>query len=133
MGSSPSSPANTTQGIEIMGLFKKKIIAPEKLYGTSTWQKLSARFKTIDGEEHYTGNRWKWLKVSGLLCGGGDYIMIDVKSDGYLKDENGVMYPIQNIVSITWQIDCEKTVIAKHSEYALWFSNDEMNKLPVVQ
>lgn len=116
-----------------MGLFKKKIIAPEKLYGTSTWQKLSARFKTIDGEEHYTGNRWKWLKVSGLLCDGGDYIMIDVKSDGYLKDENGVMYPIQNIVSITWQIDCEKTVIAKHSEYALWFSNDEMNKLPVVQ
>lgn len=58
--------------------------------------------------------------------------MTDVKSDGYLKDENGVMYPIQNIVSITWQVDCEKTVIAKHSEYTYLLSNDEINKLPVV-
>lgn len=115
-----------------MGLFKKKIIAPEKLYGTSTWQRLSAKFKTIDGEEHYTGNRWKWVRVSGLSCSGGDFIMTDVKSDGYLKDENGVMYPIQNIVSITWQVDCEKTVIAKHSEYTYLLSNDEINKLPVV-
>lgn len=115
-----------------MGLFKKKIVKPEKFYGTSTWQKLSAHFKTIDGEEHYTGNRWKWLRVSGLLYSGGDYLMINIKSDGYLKDENGVMYPIQNVVSITWQVDYEKTVIAKHSEYTYFLSDDGMNKLPVI-
>ena len=113
----------------IMGLFKKRIIEPEKIYGKSTWQKLSAHFKTIDGEEHYTGNRWKWLKVSGLLCSGGEFIMIDIQSDGYIKDEKGVIYPIQNVVSITWQVDCEKTIIAKHGDLDFWFSNSEMDKM----
>lgn len=58
--------------------------------------------------------------------------MISIKDDGYIKDEEGVVYPIQNVVSITWQVDDERTVIAKHSEWDYWFSNDEMNKMEVV-
>lgn len=112
-----------------MRLLKKRIIDPKKLYGTSTWQRLSAHFKTADSEEHYTGNRYKWLKTSDLLCSSYDFMMVDARNDGYIKDEHGVMYPIQSIVSIVWQVDCEKTIIARHGEYVLWLSNDEMDKM----
>lgn len=35
-------------------------------------------------------------------------MMIDIKSDGYLEDNYGVMYPLANIVSIDWQLVDEK-------------------------
>lgn len=66
--------------MNIMRLLKKRIIDPKKLYGTSTWQRLSAHFKTADSEEHYT-------------------IMVDARNDG------------------------------RHSEYVLWLSDDEMDKM----
>lgn len=64
-----------------------------------------AIFKTVDGEIHYS--YFNYLDISRLTCDGPTYIMIGKK---YLKDENGVMYPMQNIISIKWEINDTKEV-----------------------
>lgn len=64
-----------------------------------------AIFKTIDGEVHHS--YFNYLDLNTISCDGPTYIMIGKK---YLKDENGVMYPIQNIISIKWEINDTKEV-----------------------
>ena len=64
-----------------------------------------AIFKTIDGEIHYS--YFKYLDTSILTHDGPTYIMLGKK---YLKDEDGVMYPLQNIISIKWEINDAKEV-----------------------
>ena len=68
-----------------------------------------AIFKTIDGEIHYS--YFNYLDISYLTCDGPTYIMIGKK---YLKDENGVMYPMQNIISIKWEVNDAKEVEVKY-------------------
>lgn len=68
-----------------------------------------AIFKTIDGEVHYS--YFNYLDISNITCDGPTYIMIGKK---YLKDENGIMYPIQNIISIKWEIHDTKEVEVKY-------------------
>ncbi len=79
-------------------LFKKE---PEMI----TVYSYRAIFKTIDGEIHYS--YFNYLDLDTLTCDGPAYIMIGKK---YLKDENGVMYPLQNIISIKWEINDAKEV-----------------------
>ena len=64
-----------------------------------------ATFKTIDGEIHYS--YFNYLDISCLTHDGPTYLMLGKK---YLKDENGVMYPMQNIISIKWEINDTKEV-----------------------
>ena len=64
-----------------------------------------AIFKTTDGEIHHS--YFKYLDTSILTCEGSTYIMLGKK---YLKDEDGVMYPLQNIISIKWEINDAKEV-----------------------
>ena len=64
-----------------------------------------AIFKTIDGEIHRT--YFNYLDLDNLACDGPNYIMIGKK---YLKDEDGIMYPMQNIISIKWEINDTKEV-----------------------
>lgn len=53
--------------------------------------------------------------------------MYDVRSDGYIKDDNSVMYPLQNIVSISWVCDDEiENVYAK--EYKVFYTKDSKRK-----
>ena len=56
-----------------------------------------------------------------LRCSVPEYIMIDVKSNGYLKDDNGVMYPLQNVVSIYWNKDDEIHDVKLNDKYAIFF------------
>ncbi len=64
-----------------------------------------AIFKTIDGEIHHS--YFNYLDLNNLTCDGPTYIMIGKK---YLKDDTGTMYPIQNIISIKWEINDTKKV-----------------------
>lgn len=64
----------------------------------------TAHFTTIDGKEH-SSNQYRYGAPEYLECPVPEYIMIDVKTDGYLKDDDGIMYPLQNVVSISWECD----------------------------
>ena len=45
--------------------------------------------------------------------------MMDVKSDGYLVDNDGIMYPLQNVVSIAWECDdvIENVILHEHQVF----------------
>lgn len=78
----------------------------------------TAHFVTTDGVNHcYTHYRYG---VQERIRSIPEYIMVDVKSDGYLKDDNDVMYPLQNIVSISWE--CDDTIEdAVLEEYKIFY------------
>ena len=66
-------------------------------------------FKTIDNKNH-SFHRYRFANPNVINCSIPEYIMIEVKHNGYLIDDNNVMYPLQNIISITWEKDNEKEV-----------------------
>ena len=69
----------------------------------------SVYFKTIDGNEHqYT--HFRYADPAQLNCSIPEYIMCKIKGDGYLKDDNGLMYPLQNVIQIKWKEDARQTV-----------------------
>lgn len=84
-----------------MSLFKKSIS-----YRTIHIQYIYPYFKTVDGEYH-TGYTHAMDKFS-LNCECGEYRMINVTSDKYLKDSENVQYPLANIISVDWKISKEK-------------------------
>ncbi|MDO4966781.1 MAG: hypothetical protein Q4E51_08760 [Lachnospiraceae bacterium] len=84
----------------------KELIAKFKEWNTirGTICHYTAHFVTTDGVSHcYT--RYRYGAPEQIRCSVPEYIMIDIKSDGYLKDDNGVMYPLQNVASISWECD----------------------------
>ena len=104
-------------------IFKKKNKEPK----TMTLVKTGVVFTTIDGEKHI-GYRSKWL----------DYDRIDVEDDrrcdiisqGYILDNNGTMYPLNNILSVDVGIVERKTVIDDfYHEWQWCFSNEEVEKM----
>lgn len=64
----------------------------------------TAHFTTIDGKTH-SYNKFRYGAPKQISCTVPEYIMFGVKSDGYLKDNDGVMYPLSNVVSISWECD----------------------------
>lgn len=69
----------------------------------------SVYFKTIDGNKHqYT--HFRYADPAQLNCSIPEYIMCKVKMDGYFKDDDGLMYPLQNVVEIKWEEDARQTV-----------------------
>jgi hypothetical protein len=56
--------------------------------------------------------------------------MISIKEDGYITDYDGVVYPLQNVLSIKWELVEE---IHKKGEYEpmfkVWFSKNEIDKM----
>lgn len=75
-------------------------------------EKYQPIFITTDGVKHQ-GHKYNWFDSDGLLCTVPQYIMISVKSNGYLEDENDIVYPLQNILSIKWQLVDNKELIIK--------------------
>lgn len=98
----------------------KKLFEKEKI----TIRRYKPIFVTVDGKEH-EGYTYNWIITNRLRCSPPNYIMIDVTSDGYLKDTNGVMYLLNNIVSIDWQIVEERQVDDTYSEYQIFISTLE--------
>ena len=92
-------------------------------------QRFQPIFITTDGTKH-KGYKSNWFNADGLLCTVPEYIMIDIKSDGYIEDQNDVMYPLQNILSIDWKLIDEKVVLDNFShKFEVVFTDKEVAKM----
>lgn len=88
----------------------EKVLEPK----TTTLKKFHVHFTTIDGKEHIF-TRYNYVDEESLTVSAPEYIMHSVKSDGYLKDDDDVMYPLQNIISIKWEeVEKIENVIVKY-------------------
>lgn len=95
-----------------------------------TLQKFQPFFTTIDNVKHEGIDRYKWAISDGLSCTVPECIMITIKSDGYMKDKNDVIYPIQNIISIEWKLLEEKVVLDNfYHQWDIFFSDKEVEKM----
>lgn len=92
----------------------------EEIQEKETLEHYSVRFYTTDGIMH-NFTKYRYAAPERLRCSVPEYIMIDVKSNGYLKDDNGVMYPLQNVVSIYWNKDDEIHDVKLNDKYAIFF------------
>lgn len=101
----------------------------KKSIKTICLQKFQPIFTTADCVVH-EGQKYKWVNSDGLLCSVPEYLMISTKSNGYIKDNENIMYPLQNIISIKWELVEEKVVIDNFwHEYQVLFSNEEVEKM----
>lgn len=93
---------------------------------TTTIRHFVCYFLTVDGEKH-SYSKFRYIDEDAIRCSGPEYIMMDIRSDGYIKDDNGIMYPLQNILSISWKCDDEiKDVYA--SEYKIFYDKNSKRK-----
>jgi len=106
----------------MFNIFKKaeQMVVEKKMV---TLKKFRPIFTTVDGNNHI-GCEYKYGIVERLLCTIPEYIMIDIKSDGYIKDNRNVMYPLTNIVSIDWTLEDEKVVEDRFSEWTVFVSEE---------
>ena len=79
--------------------FKKKVKEIERPK-TTTLEKYHIHFKTVDGETHKL-TKLRAANPNAIACSIPDYYMLDRK---YLEDDEGVKYPINNIVSIRFEL-----------------------------
>lgn len=110
---------------------KKKITEATKPK-TTTLEKYHIHFKTIDGEMH-TFTRLCAANPNAITSRDiPNYYMIDRK---YLEDDEEVKYPINNIISIKFELMEEiKNVIELSDECGLgikmlWYQRDEIKKI----
>lgn len=96
--------------------------------GLAIFQKKRAIFITVDGKQHiYT--RSNYLRVSNLFCSYEKYAMISISEDGYILDDEGIMYPLQNVVSIAWDLIDEIRKIDKDDVmFKVWYTKNEIDK-----
>ena len=90
-----------------------------------TVQKFKPFFVTTDGRIH-EGVHSNWYIADRINCTVPQFIMIDIKSDGYIEDEYGVMYPLTNVVSIKWELLDERIVEDNFDEYDVFVSTEEL-------
>ena len=82
-----------------MTFFKKR----KKKYKPTDFvivEKWGATFKTVDGNEHSFKHTF-YIDPNTIRCSVPEWIMIDVKHDGYIIVDKTI-YPLQNIISIDW-------------------------------
>ena len=102
----------------------KKNISDSAL--TTTIRHFTCNFVTVDGKEHsYSG--FNYIDENAINCSGPEYIMYDVRSNGYIKDDNDIMYPLQNIISISWACDDEIENVYVE-EYKTFYTKDSEKK-----
>jgi hypothetical protein len=90
---------------QMFNFFKKNVPLVEVIH-------YSVHFKTIDGNKHsYT--HFRYADPTQLNCSIPEYLMCLVKSDGYFADDDGLMYPLQNVVQIEWEEDSRQTVVQR--------------------
>lgn len=75
-------------------MFKK-----EKEVETTTLEKYKIVFKTVDGECHEF-HGMEYCDKAQISCSPGEYYMIGKE---YLKDDDGQIYPINNIIKIKFE------------------------------
>lgn len=99
----------------------KNVFEKEKV----TVQKFKPLFTTVDGVEH-EGETCRWCISDRLRCEVPEYIMNFIKSDGYIKGKDGVMYILSNIISIRWILLEERILEDNFSEYKTFLATDEL-------
>ena len=87
-----------------------------------TIQKFQAIFTTIDGVERESP-AYNWAISDRITCSVPEYLIIDIKSDGYIQDENNIMYPLFNILSIEWKLVKEMVVEDNFNEFQVFVSD----------
>ena len=92
-----------------------------------TLRKYRPYFATTDGVKH-EGAKYNWAISERLRCSIPQYIMIDIKSDGYIEDSNGTMYPLVNVVSIEWEVEKEMIVEDNFDRYQVFVTKKELEK-----
>lgn len=93
-------------------------------------QKYKQVFTTVDGAVHEAIDVYNWANADDIPYSVPEYMMMDIKSDGYLIDSKRIMYPLQNVLSIEWKLVEEKTVLDDFDhEYQVYFSDDEVAQM----
>ena len=95
--------------------FKKDIV---------TLKRYKPVFTTVDGKRH-EGRTYNWAIEERVRCTIPQYIMIDIKSDGYIEDKEKIMYPLTNVLSIEWAVVGEVQLEDKFSEYSVFVCDIE--------
>lgn len=90
-------------------------------------QKFRAIFTTVDGVTHNVV--YKWAIADRLRYSVPTYIMISITGDKYIEDTDYTMYPLQNVISIKWELIDEKYVPDKFKEYQVYVSQDELEEV----
>lgn len=88
-----------------------------------TFEKWCAIITTVDNRVKQCN--FTWAKASNIICSVPDFILIDKK---YFKDTEGVMYPIQNIVSIEWkkQDTIIKEIPYEDYDFRFFYTDEEL-------
>ena len=96
----------------------KKTVAPK----TTNLLKHHIHFTTVDGVKHtFTGVAWMDPEV--IRCSCSEYYLIGEK---FMKDDNGVHYPMENVLSIEFEpVDYKENVIVK-DRYKVFYQLDEI-------
>lgn len=89
-----------------------------------TIQQYKCIFTTIDGATH-NGFTTRWAIADRLRCTVPDYVMIDIKSQGYIWDENHNMYILSNVISIEWIKVDEKVIVDTFSRYDIFIDESD--------
>lgn len=89
-----------------------------------TVKKFRPVFTTIDGNAHI-GMEYKYGIVNRLSCSIPEFMMIRIKDDGYLKDNESVMYPLANIISIDWKLEDKREIEDKFDQFTIFVSEEE--------
>ncbi|MFQ7801371.1 MAG: hypothetical protein ACLRHW_17980, partial [Coprobacillus cateniformis] len=66
-----------------------------------------------------------------LQCSIPDYLMTSIRCDGYVKDMNGCMYPLENVIKIEWNLCEAQTITLKTClpRFKTFYTKDEFKKL----
>lgn len=102
----------------------KKIFIKRKV----TLQKYRPIFVTADNIQH-EGLKYNWVIADRLICSVPKYIMVDIKSDGYIEDKNKIMYSLSNVLSIEWKLVDEKVVEDNFSKYQIFVTTEELERV----
>lgn len=108
----------------ILKMLKEKI----NEVNTVKIQKFRPIFTTIDGVTH-NGIIYNWAIADRLRCDVPTYIMISITDDKYIEDTDYIMYPLQNVISIKWELVDEKYVPDKFREYQVYVSRKELEEV----
>lgn len=96
---------------------------------TITLQKYQPVFTTVDDKVH-EGLPCKWINQKYLACSPQNFFMKEITSLGYLEDCEKTIYPIQNILCITWNlIDVKQLLINKNEGIQITYTDEEVSWL----
>ena len=84
-------------------------------------------FTTVDNEKHKYSH-FSYVNPNSITCSIPEYLMIFIKKDGYIEDDAGAMYPLQNIISIKWTMDSTINVIESNPYEVFYYSSQAINE-----